>query len=76
MFRPGVIEPLHGERSKTASYRVLYTLTKPLLPVLRWAFPDYVLPTEQIGRAMLIVARHGLPTRVLESRDIRSAVHP
>ena len=25
MFRPGVIEPRHGARSKTASYRVLYT---------------------------------------------------
>jgi hypothetical protein len=51
MFRPGVIEPLHGARSKTASYRVFYTFTKPLLPVLRWAFPNYVLTTEQIGRA-------------------------
>jgi uncharacterized protein YbjT (DUF2867 family) len=73
MFRPGIIEPVHGARSKTASYRVLYTLTKPLLPVLRWAFPNYVLTTEQIGRAMLAVAKHGFPKRVLESRDILSA---
>jgi uncharacterized protein YbjT (DUF2867 family) len=73
MFRPGIIEPLHGARSKTASYRVIYTLAKPLLPVLRWAFPDYVLTTEQIGRAMLAVTRHGFPKRVLETRDIRSA---
>jgi uncharacterized protein YbjT (DUF2867 family) len=76
MFRPGVIEPVHGARSKTASYRVLYTLTKPLLPVLRWAFPDYVLTTQQIGLAMLAVARRGFSKRVLESKDIRSAVHP
>jgi uncharacterized protein YbjT (DUF2867 family) len=75
MFRPGVIEPVHGARSKTASYRVLYTLTKPLLPVLRWAFPDYVLTTQQIGLAMLAVARHGFTKRVLESKDIRSAIH-
>ncbi len=73
MFRPGVIEPLHGARSKTASYRVLYTLTKPLLPVLRWIFPNYVLTTAQIGRAMLGVTRHGFPKRVLESKDIRAA---
>jgi uncharacterized protein YbjT (DUF2867 family) len=53
MFRPGVIQPLHGARSKTASYRVLCTLTKPLLPVLRWAFPNNVLTTEQIGRAIV-----------------------
>jgi uncharacterized protein YbjT (DUF2867 family) len=76
MFRPGVIEPRHGARSKTASYRILYTLTQPLLPVLRWVFPNYVLTTEQIGRAMLAVAAHGFPKRVLESRDIRSAIRP
>jgi uncharacterized protein YbjT (DUF2867 family) len=70
MFRPGVIQPLHGATSKTASYRILYSLTKPLLPVLRWTFPGYVLTTEQIGRAMLAVARHGAPKRVLESKDI------
>jgi uncharacterized protein YbjT (DUF2867 family) len=75
MFRPGVIEPLHGVRSKTASYRVLYTLTKPLLPVLRWVFPNYILTTEQIVRAMLAVARQGFPQQVLGSRDIRTAVH-
>ena len=74
MFRPGVIEPRHGARSKTASYRVLYTLTKPVLPVLRWIFPNQILTTEQIGRAMLSVAKHGFPKRVLESRDIRSAI--
>ena len=33
MFRPGVIEPLHGIRSKTTAYRVLYAVTKPLLPL-------------------------------------------
>ena len=76
MFRPGVIEPRHGARSKTASYRILYTLTKPLLPVLRWIFPNYVLTTEQIGLAMLSVARLGFPKKVLESKDIRSAVTP
>jgi uncharacterized protein YbjT (DUF2867 family) len=73
MFRPGVIQPLHGARSKTTSYRVLYALTKPLMPVLRWIFPDQILTTEQIGRAMLAVARHGFPKPVLESKDIRAA---
>ena len=74
MFRPGIIEPLYGIKSKTTSYRVLYMLTKPLLPWIRSAFPDYVLTTEQIGRAMLTVARQGFPKRVLESKDIRAAV--
>ena len=68
-------EPLYGIKSKTASYRFLYTLTKPLLPWIRAAFPDHVLTTEQIGRAMLTVARQGYPKRVLESKDIRAVIH-
>jgi uncharacterized protein YbjT (DUF2867 family) len=74
MFRPGIIQPLFGAKSKTALYRVIYTITRPLLPLLRLAFPNHVLTTQQIGRAMLHVARHGFPQRVLESRDIGAAV--
>jgi uncharacterized protein YbjT (DUF2867 family) len=70
MLRPGVIQPLHGIQSKTQSYRVLYTLTKPLLPILRRAMPRYILTTEQIGRAMIVLAERGGPKHVLESRDI------
>jgi uncharacterized protein YbjT (DUF2867 family) len=72
MFRPGVIQPLHGARSKTPSYRLLYSLLKPLLPILRRVFPDLILTTAQIGRAMLAVARRGAPQRILESKDIRA----
>ena len=70
MFRPALIQPLDGIRSRTASYRILYSLTRPLLPVLRWAFPNQVLDTRQIGRAMLKAAREGASKRVLEARDI------
>ena len=73
MFRPGVIQPLDGIRSKTASYRILYALTKPLLPLLRWAMPNQILTTREIGQAMLNVARRGYPKRILEVRDIRAA---
>jgi uncharacterized protein YbjT (DUF2867 family) len=45
MFRPGVIEPLHGAKSKTASIRIIYALSKPLLSVLRRIFPSYILTT-------------------------------
>jgi hypothetical protein len=71
IFRPGVIQPLHGVKSKTAAYRIVSALGKPLFPVLRWAFPSYILTTEQIGRAMLAVSRRGAPKRVLETGDIR-----
>jgi len=71
-FRPGVIQPVHGERSKTAMYRVLYSMTKPLLPLLLRLFPGSILTTEEIGRAMIAAARQGFPKRVLEAADIRA----
>ena len=71
-FRPGAVQPMHGERSRTAAYRVLYTITKPLLPLLRRIFPGQILTTEQFGRAMLQVVRQGAPKRVLESSDINA----
>ncbi len=70
IFRPGLIVPLHGIQSKTRLYRAFYTLLGPLLPALRGRFPKYVTTTEQIGRAMLKVARHGWPKPVLETYDI------
>jgi uncharacterized protein YbjT (DUF2867 family) len=70
MFRPGVIVPLHGIQSKTRIYRVFYILLGPVLPLLKGRFPKYVTTTEQIGRAMLKVAKRGWPKRVLETDDI------
>ena len=72
MFRPGIIQPLHGVRSKTGSYRVFYTLAAPLLPLARALWPSQVTTTEQVGRAMLKVARDGAPKRILESADINA----
>lgn len=74
MFRPGFIEPMHGIRSKTALYRFLYNLAQPLFPLIRRAFPSVVLSTEQIGLAMLSVARHGAPKHILEVKDIRAVL--
>jgi len=76
MFRPGAIQPLHGVRSKTRVYRVLYSLTAPLLPLLRRAMPGYILTTEQVGRAMLVAAKDGAPKRILESPDISALALP
>ncbi len=69
-FRPGMIEPLDGIKSRTAAYRIFYSLTKPLLPLLRSAMPRHVLTTRQMGQGMLVAARGGAHKRVLESADI------
>ncbi len=70
IFRPGIIQPLDGIRSKTASYRLFYTLTGPLLSVMRTLLPNHVLSTRQVGQAMLAAVRFGAPRRVLEIADI------
>jgi uncharacterized protein YbjT (DUF2867 family) len=70
LFRPGLIQPLHGIKSRTPAYRLFYTLAKPLLPLARGLFPNRVLTTEEMGRAMLNAARIRTGRRVLETRDI------
>ena len=70
MFRPGVIVPMHGIRSRTTAYRIGYFVMAPVLPLLRRLFPKAVTTTELVGRAMLAVAEHGNPQPVLESADI------
>ena len=72
MFRPAIIRPMHGIKSKTKSYRVLYSILWPLLPLVTAMFPRFVTTTEQIGRAMLTVATNGYPKRVLETVDINA----
>jgi len=72
MFRPGVIVPLHGIKSRTMLYRVPYAILGPLLPLLNRLFPKYVTTTEKLGRAMLIAAKRGAPKPVLESADINN----
>jgi uncharacterized protein YbjT (DUF2867 family) len=73
VFRPGFIQPLHGIQSRTTLYRVLYAALKPAFPWLRSRFPEHILTTEQIGRAMLAVARRGAPKHILGTRDIGAA---
>jgi uncharacterized protein YbjT (DUF2867 family) len=70
MFRPAGIQPLHGIRSRTAWYQALYAVAAPVLTLLNRVAPKYVTTTEQVGRAMIRVARDGFPRPVLESEDI------
>jgi uncharacterized protein YbjT (DUF2867 family) len=70
MFRPGFIQPLHGVRSKTRVYQTIYDLISPLTGLLKGRFPKYITTTEQLGQAMIRVARNGYSKPILESADI------
>lgn len=76
IFRPGMIQPLGGIKSKTTAYRIFYSMTKPLLPVLRKLAPNQVLSTAQVGQAMLNAVRRGAPKPVLEPPDINALSRP
>jgi hypothetical protein len=70
MYRPGMIQPMDGIRSKTAVYQMAISLLRPVFPLMRCAFPNTITTTSQLGRAMIAVAREGGVSRVLETRDI------
>ena len=70
MFRPGAIVPLHGVRSKTAWVRLIYLVAAPIVPLWRALLPNTITTSEQVGRAMLRVAREGYASPILETADI------
>jgi uncharacterized protein YbjT (DUF2867 family) len=72
MFRPAGIQPLHGVRSKVAWIQAVYAGAAPLLSLLNRIAPKYMTTSEQVGRAMIKVARVGYPKPVLESEDINA----
>ena len=72
MFRLAMLRPMNREVSKTRWTRISYIIFRPLLPLIRAVAPGAVITTEELGRAMIRVARHGANKRVLESRDMRA----
>jgi len=70
MIRPGAIIPQHGIRSSTGWYNALYTVTRPLFPLVRWMSPTAVTNSDQISNAMITVAHDGYPKPILEMEDI------
>jgi uncharacterized protein YbjT (DUF2867 family) len=72
MIRLGLLRPMHGEVAKTRWTRIMYTVFRPLLPLIGMMAPGMVLTSEELGRAMIRAAREGAPKRVLEVHDLRA----
>jgi len=70
MFRPGAVIPRHGIRSRTSWYNGVYTLIRPLAAPLTRLSPTHVTTSDRLARAMLIVARDGYLSPIVESADI------
>ncbi|HTW77783.1 MAG TPA: epimerase [Thermoplasmata archaeon] len=70
MLRPGVIQPRHGIRSKTALYRAVYVVLWPVAALL--VVLGAATTTDRVGRAMLHLAREGYPDPILGNREINA----
>ena len=70
MFRPGLIQPMRGVRSRTRLYQTMLALLGWVIPVLRRLFPHSVTTTVIVGRALIRVAAEGYSKPHLETRDI------
>jgi uncharacterized protein YbjT (DUF2867 family) len=70
MFRPGIIRPMHGIKSKTRLYRIGYAVIWPFYPLLRAL--DRLTTSERVGQAMLRVVRDGSSSKFLTNRDINA----
>lgn len=66
-FRPGYIHPAAPVEKPLLQDRVMWTLA----PVMRRVAPFGMVDADDLGKAMLAVAKRGHPKRVLENRDIR-----
>jgi len=70
LFRPGIIQPLHGITSRTPAYRLLYVLLWPIVVLWKLLSPSSITTTERVGLAMLEAAKRGAPKPILENGDI------
>ncbi|MEN9587473.1 MAG: hypothetical protein RIT15_1048, partial [Pseudomonadota bacterium] len=70
MFRPLAVQAVNGEIARNGLYRVGFFLGSPFITLLHKLLPSKIVTTEQMGRAMLSVAKRGSDKRVLESADI------
>lgn len=68
MFRPGVILPKKGVKSKTGLYNFFYMLFRPLFPLM--AKSSAVTDSIKVGKAMIAVAVDGSDKKHLENKDI------
>jgi len=73
VFRPGMIQPMHGIRSRTKLYNALYPFLMPLIVGAKAVSPGSITTTERVGKAMLSIVRRGYPKRILGNADINEA---
>jgi uncharacterized protein YbjT (DUF2867 family) len=70
MFRPGMIIPLRGIKSRTKSYQFMYDYFMWLVKLTKAVSPNSVVSTTQIGLAMINSVLMGFDKTVLRPKEI------
>ena len=70
MFRPGMIIPLRGIKSRTKSYQFMYDYFMWLVKLIKMLSPNSVVNTTQIGEAMINSISKAYEKKILEPKDI------
>ena len=69
-FRPGMIIPLRGIKSRTKSYQFFYDYFMWLIKIIKTLAPKSVVNTTQIGLAMIHATLNGYEKSVVRPKDI------
>jgi uncharacterized protein YbjT (DUF2867 family) len=70
MFRPGLIIPLRGIKSRTKAYQFVYDYFMWLVRLFKAVAPNAVVNTTQLGKAMINAALYGYSSVIIKSKDI------
>jgi len=70
MFRPGIIIPLRGIKSRTRLYQFFYDYFMWLIKLVKLLMPNEVVNTTQLGQAMINCTLNGYEKKVLKPKDI------
>ncbi|MCF8403909.1 MAG: hypothetical protein K9H58_08190 [Bacteroidales bacterium] len=75
MFRPGMIIPLRGIKSRTKSYQFMYDYFLWLVKLIKALAPNSVVNTTQIGLAMINSMFKAHDKKILVPKDIIHLSH-
>ncbi|KJF43997.1 NAD-dependent epimerase/dehydratase family protein [Draconibacterium sediminis] len=70
MFRPGLIIPLRGIKSRTKAYQFVYDYFMWLVRLFKAVAPNAVVNTTQVGKAMINAALYGYSSVIIKPKDI------
>ena len=70
MFRPGMIIPLRGIKSRTKSYQFMYDYFMWLVKFTKAVSPNSVVDTTQLGLAMINSMLRGYSEKIIRPKDM------